>query len=577
MEENKQPLLSTRGEQQNNNPSTNNTSSQASSFTPGADDIPPIGGVRDFYREFCAESKRLWYLAGPAIFTTICQYSLGAVTQVFAGQVDTLSLAAFSVENSVIAGFSFGVMLGMGSALETLCGQAFGAGQLDMLGIYMQRSWVILNGMGLVLLFLYIFAERLLKLIGQTTEISEAAGELAIWMIPQLFAYAVNFPIAKFLQAQSKMAAMAWIAAVVLVLHTFFSWLLMLKLGWGLAGGAVVLNASWWFIVVAQLVYIFSGTCGRAWSGFSWKAFQNLWGFVRLSLESAVMLCLETWYFMALVLFAGYLKNAEISVDALSICMNILGWTVMVAIGINAAISVRVSNELGAAHPRTAKFSLVVAVITSFVLGAVLSLILIISRKVYPSLFSNNTEVKTLVKQLTPILAFCILINNIQPVLSGVAIGAGWQAAVAYVNVACYYLFGIPLGLLMGYKLNMGVTGIWSGMVCGTLVQTFILFLMVYKTNWNKEQMASEIIFVAPTVSVLQTNVAPGEAVLKGEHAPSECCSDGELSEKKSKGRMPDTKKAPLGILRYEDDVLGDMSTTEGASLRWSQNIDNQP
>ncbi|XP_024023877.1 protein DETOXIFICATION 29 [Morus notabilis] len=492
MEENKQPLLSTRGEQQNNNPSTNNTSSQASSFTPGADDIPPIGGVRDFYREFCAESKRLWYLAGPAIFTTICQYSLGAVTQVFAGQVDTLSLAAFSVENSVIAGFSFGVMLGMGSALETLCGQAFGAGQLDMLGIYMQRSWVILNGMGLVLLFLYIFAERLLKLIGQTTEISEAAGELAIWMIPQLFAYAVNFPIAKFLQAQSKMAAMAWIAAVVLVLHTFFSWLLMLKLGWGLAGGAVVLNASWWFIVVAQLVYIFSGTCGRAWSGFSWKAFQNLWGFVRLSLESAVMLCLETWYFMALVLFAGYLKNAEISVDALSICMNILGWTVMVAIGINAAISVRVSNELGAAHPRTAKFSLVVAVITSFVLGAVLSLILIISRKVYPSLFSNNTEVKTLVKQLTPILAFCILINNIQPVLSGVAIGAGWQAAVAYVNVACYYLFGIPLGLLMGYKLNMGVTGIWSGMVCGTLVQTFILFLMVYKTNWNKEASVAE-------------------------------------------------------------------------------------
>lgn len=28
---------------------------------------------------------------------------------------------------------------------------------------------------------------------------------------------------------------------------------------------------------------------------------------------------LETWYFMALILFAGYLKNAEVSVDALSI------------------------------------------------------------------------------------------------------------------------------------------------------------------------------------------------------------------------------------------------------------------
>lgn len=178
----------------------------------------------------------------------------------------------------------------MGSALETLCGQAFGAGQLDMLGIYMQRSWVILNTTGLLLALLYVFAQPFLKLIGQTAEISEAAGVFAIWMIPQLFAYAVNFPIAKFLQSQSKMMVMAVIAVVALLLHTVFSWLFMLKLGWGLVGAAVVLNASWWFIVIAQLVYILSGTCGRAWSGFSWMAFHNLWSFVRLSLASAVML-----------------------------------------------------------------------------------------------------------------------------------------------------------------------------------------------------------------------------------------------------------------------------------------------
>lgn len=182
--------------------------------------------------------------------------------------------------------------MGMGSALETLCGQAYGAGQLDMLGVYMQRSWVILNATALILMLIYIFAQQLLSLIGQTPSISKAAGTLSIWMIPQLFAYAVNFPIAKFLQAQSKMMVMAIIAASALVLHTFLSWLLMLELGWGLVGAAVVLNASWWFIDLAQMFYIFSGTCGRAWNGFSWKAFHNLWAFVTLSLASAVML----WY-----------------------------------------------------------------------------------------------------------------------------------------------------------------------------------------------------------------------------------------------------------------------------------------
>ncbi|XP_059659103.1 protein DETOXIFICATION 29-like [Cornus florida] len=378
-------------------------------------------------------------------------------------------------------------MLGMGSALETLCGQAFGAGQLDMLGIYMQRSWIILTSTALVIMFLYIFSAPVLILIGQTAEISNATGTFAVWMIPQLFAYAMIFPLAKFLQAQSKFMVMAVISAVALVLHCFFSWLLMLKLGWGLAGAAVVLNASWWFIVAAQLLYVFSGSCGGAWSGFSWKAFQNLWGFVRLSLASAVMLCLEYWYFMALILFAGYLKNAEVSVDALSICMNILGWTIMVAFGFNAASSVRVSNELGAAHPRTAKFSVVVVSVTAVLFGLLLALILIINQKQYPDLFSNNAEVKQLVFELTPFLGASIVINNIQPALSGVAIGAGWQAIVAYLNIGCYYLFGIPLGLLTGYKFGMGVKGIWYGMLSGTILQTCFLFWMIYRTNWNKE------------------------------------------------------------------------------------------
>ncbi|GAU45940.1 hypothetical protein TSUD_238420 [Trifolium subterraneum] len=110
----------------------------------------------------------------------------------------------------------------------------------------------------------------------------------------------------------------------------------------------------------------------------------------------------------------------------------------------------------------------------------------------YPALFTNDTEVAELVKDLTPLLALCVVINNVQPVLSGVAIGAGWQAAVAYVNIACYYLFGIPVGLILGYKVDLGVKGIWCGMMSGTILQTCVLLLMVYKTNWNKEASLAE-------------------------------------------------------------------------------------
>ncbi|XP_051122331.1 protein DETOXIFICATION 30-like isoform X2 [Andrographis paniculata] len=460
----RQPLLPPEldGEDQKNFPKLSSVVLQSSNHE--GDDIPPISGLRSLCKELTRESKKLWYLAGPAIFTSISQYSLGAITQTFAGHVGDVELAAFSIENSVIAGLSLGVTLGMGSALETLCGQAYGAGEAEMLGVYLQRSWVILLSTASLLTSLYVFATPFLLLIGQEEEISRLAGKFSVWMIPQLYAYALNFPIAKFLQAQSRIAVMAWISASALVIHAVLSWIVMLRLGMGMAGGAVVLNASWWYIVVAQLVYIWTGRCGPAWTGFSSRAFQNLRDFVRLSLASAVMLC-----------------------------ANILGWTLMVAIGFNAAISVRVSNELGAIHPRTAKFSVLVVVMTSFVTGLIIAGFLLIFRRQYPSLFTDSPEVKKVVDTLTPLLAFSIVINNVQPALSGVAIGAGWQALVAYVNVACYYLFGIPLGLIMGFTLKMDVSGIWYGMLAGTMLQTLILFWIVYRTNWDTEASAAAL------------------------------------------------------------------------------------
>ncbi|GAA0173316.1 hypothetical protein Leryth_019755 [Lithospermum erythrorhizon] len=493
MEQANLPLLTNTQDESINNISDKSSINQpmtaiSKNFTLDGEDMEPITSMSDFFKNFYIESLMLWYLAGPAIFTILCQYSMGAITQVLAGHVGTLELASISLENSVIGGFAFGVMLGMGSALETLCGQAYGAGQINMLGIYIQRSWIILISSAIPIMFLYIFAASILRFIGQTPDISRYAGKFAIWMIPQLFAYALNFPIMKFLQAQSKIMVMAVVSGVALLLHVIFSWLLMIKLGWGMAGAAAVLNLSWWFLVVVQLLYIlYSGSFGEAWTGFSWRAFENLWGFVSLSLSSAAMLCLENWYYTALVLFAGYLKNAEVAVGAFSICFNIVGWVIALAFGLNAAISVRVSNELGAGHPKKTKFSVVVVTLSSLLFGFFIALFFMITRDQFPAFFAESKEVQDLVYDLTPLLCISIIVNVLQPTLSGVAVGAGWQAYVAYVNIVCYYILGLPLGLFLGFVLDMDVKGIWYGMLFGTTTQTFVLIWMLYKTNWNQE------------------------------------------------------------------------------------------
>ncbi|CAA7017348.1 unnamed protein product [Microthlaspi erraticum] len=450
------------------------------------DDFPPIQSFEDAKYVCVVESSKLWVIAAPIAFNILCNYGVNSFTSIFVGHIGDLELSAVAISLSVVSNFSFGFLLGMASALETLCGQAFGAGQTDMLGVYMQRSWLILIGTSFCLLPLYIYATPLLIFLGQEPEIAEISGRFTAQIIPQMFALAVNFPTQKFLQSQSRVGIMAWIGFVALTLHIFILYLFINVFKWGLTGAAAAFDVSAWGIAIAQVVYVV-GWCNDGWQGLSWLAFKDVWPFLKLSFASAVMLCLEIWYFMTIIVLTGHLEDPVIAVGSLSICMNINGWEGMLFIGINAAISVRVSNELGSGHPRAAKYSVIVTVIESLIIGVVCAIIILITKDEFAVIFTESEEMRKAVSDLAYLLGITMILNSLQPVISGVAVGGGWQASVAYINLFCYYVMGLPLGFFLGYKTSLGVQGIWIGMICGTTLQTLILLYMIYITNWNTE------------------------------------------------------------------------------------------
>ncbi|XP_072950922.1 protein DETOXIFICATION 33-like [Typha angustifolia] len=438
------------------------------------------------------EFKKMWKIAGPVILTAVLQFTLGFVTMAFVGHLGKVELAAVSIAHGVVEGFGYAILLGMGSALETLCGQAVGAGQFEMLGIYVQRSWIICLATALILTPVYMFTSPLLQLLHQSKEISEVAGRYTRWVIPQLFAYAFNFPIQKFYQSQSKVWVMTAIAGVVLGIHVLLNWIFITKLGYGMLGAAMVGNISWWLINLGQFVYLVSGFFPESWRGFSLLAFKKLFAFVKLSLASALMLCLELWYYTAVIILVGCLKNPEIQIGAISICMNYHLWTLMVTLGFNAAVSVRVSNELGANHPKAAKFSVIIAVTMSGVIGLIFMVIVFAERKQLPKFFTDVPELVKETSKFGYLLGATIFLNSIQPVLSGVAIGAGWQSLVAFINTGCYYLIGLPMGAIFGFKLKLNALGIWVGMLIGTVLQTAVLLVITFRTRWQKESMLAE-------------------------------------------------------------------------------------
>ncbi|XP_041994214.1 protein DETOXIFICATION 40-like isoform X1 [Salvia splendens] len=449
---------------------------------------PTLPPSRRYQKALVIEMRYLFRLAGPAVVVYLLNNITSMSTQIFCGHLGNIELAAVSLGNEGIQLLTYGLLLGMGSAVETLCGQAYGAHQYGMLGIYMQRSTVLLMLTGIPLTVVYVFSEPILLFLGQAPELAAAAALFVYGLIPQIFAYAANFAIQKFLQAQSIVNPSAYISVAALVAHIVLTWAALFVFGWGLLGASLVLSFSWWVIAGAQFVYILkSERCRMTWTGFSPAAFSGLWDFFKLSAASAVMLCLETWYFQVLVLVAGLLPDPEIALDSLAICGTLLGWVFMVSVGFNAAVSVRVSNELGAGHPRSAAFSVVVATGTSLLVAAVFAIVTFFLRHKISYAFTSGEVVSNAVADLTPILAGAIVLNGIQPVLSGVAVGCGWQAFVAYVNVGCYYFVGITVGAVLGFTFNLGAKGIWSGMLGGTLMQTLILIWVTARTDWDKE------------------------------------------------------------------------------------------
>ena len=61
--------------------------------------------------DILVETKKLWRIVGPAIFTRISTNLILVITQAFAGHLGELELAAISIVSNVIIGFNVGLLV----------------------------------------------------------------------------------------------------------------------------------------------------------------------------------------------------------------------------------------------------------------------------------------------------------------------------------------------------------------------------------------------------------------------------------------------------------------------------------
>lgn len=79
-----------------------------------------------------------------------------------------------------------------------------------MLGIYMQRSWIVLSLHGVLLLAMFLFASSVLKFLGQPSNVAELSGQVALWLMPLHFCIVFEFPLQP--QSQLKNRVIVWLS-----------------------------------------------------------------------------------------------------------------------------------------------------------------------------------------------------------------------------------------------------------------------------------------------------------------------------------------------------------------------------
>ncbi|KAF0903383.1 hypothetical protein E2562_027251 [Oryza meyeriana var. granulata] len=268
---------------------------------------------------------------------------------------------------------------------------------------------LLLTAVSVPLAVVWFYTGDILLLFGQDADIAAEAGAYARWMIPALFAYGPLQCHVRFLQTQNVVLPVMAAAGAAACCHLPVCWVLVYAAGMGSRGAALGNAISYWINVAILAVYVrVSSSCKKTWTGFSMEAFRDPLSFFLLAVPSALVV------------------------------LNTANCLFMIPFGLGVAISIRVSNELGAGRPRAARLAVRVVTFLATLEGLAMALVLVCVRYLWGHAYSNEEKV--------------------------------WLEA--------FYVVGVPAAYLTAFVLRAGGMGLWMGIICGVAVQA-LLFMAI--------------------------------------------------------------------------------------------------
>ena len=292
------------------------------------------------------------------------------------------------------------------------------------------------------------------------------------------------------------------ITLIAVLLNIFFNWVLIYGHftfpALGIKGAAVGTLMARFSMALMLVFYVFRSKIYAEYLPPLISSFNTrpvIVKLLKMGLPGGFQLFFEVGAFAGAAVFVGWLGSNELA--AHQIVLGVAALTYMVAAGLSVAGSI----EVGTAFGKNNK-SLILQLGTSAL--TVVSVFMLLSCTVF--IFLNEEIVRLFIKDAGVVYtASSILLiaglfqlgDGIQVVSLGILRGIHDVNIPTAITLVAYWVIALPVGYILAFHFNMGITGVWLGLLIGLTISAILLsgrFYMLVLRNKTKSYAAAKVV-----------------------------------------------------------------------------------
>jgi MATE family multidrug resistance protein len=437
---------------------------------------------------------RLLSLAVPSAVGGMLGVSMNVVNLMLVGHLSPALLAGAALGNAFMLITGFTVLLGLCSALDTLCSQAHGAHQSRLVGLIAQRAATAFTLVLIPIAIAWWYTEAFFVTVGQDPAIAALAGVYVRYALPSILPILYSEVIKRYLQAQSIIAPQIYVACIANGIHAAVAIFLLFYADYGIYGASIALIIGNFSNLVCWLIYlriinrrVYRRTCPRP----SMEIFHGWIPLFKLGLPGCVMLVSEWMAFEVCAIASGWI--GEVELDTMVTFSNLCTLLTMVPSGLAISTSTLVGHALGGGHAVHARLYARSAAFVIIIFATLEFVVLAMGHAYLSVVFTSDPYVTASFSNLSWSVCLFVAFDCFQTVESGVLRGVGLQAFGAKTNGIAYYAFGLPLGFALAFlpQFTLGVPGLVIGLVTSVVAQTVIFLYRLWDIDWHAEMEAT--------------------------------------------------------------------------------------